>query len=253
MAITTTATLGKKSAIAMNGSNNTWVAATVQKIVDETPNVKTYSFMLPYAAKHVAGQHYELQLTAENGYQAARPYSTSSTTQDMPLLELTIQKVPDGEVSSYVYDSLEVGDEVEIRGPFGKFFIWDESVTQPVLLIAGGSGVVPMCSILASHHAAKLKSKMHLIYSARTFDDIIFKDKLLDQPDATITLTKEAPSDWTGETGRVNAELFRKALEHYSETPLCYICGMSSFVSTATEILKSLGIPVENIKTERFG
>jgi ferredoxin-NADP reductase len=234
-------------------SNNQWVGATVEKIVDETPNVKTYSFMLPGAARHVAGQHYELQLTAENGYQAARPYSTSSTSQDMPLLELTIQKVPDGEVSSYVYDSLEVGDEVEIRGPFGKFFTWDESITQPILLIAGGSGVVPMCSILASHKAAKAQSDIQLVYSARTFEDIIFKNKLIDHPGVTITLTKEAPHNWSGETGRINRDLFDTVLEKYTETPLCYVCGMSSFVSAATMILQEMGIPVENIKTERFG
>jgi ferredoxin-NADP reductase len=234
-------------------SNNQWQNATVEKIVEETPNVKTYSFMLPAAAHHIAGQYYELQLTAENGYKAARPYSTSSTAQDMPLLELTIQLVPDGEVSPYVYSSLEVGDEVEVRGPFGKFFIWDDSITQPVLLIAGGSGVVPMCSMLASHKAAEAKTDMRLIYSARTFEDIIYKHKLLGQPEVTITLTKEAPNDWQGPTGRINAELLKKVLKDFSETPLCYVCGMSSFVSAATELLQELNVPVENIKTERFG
>jgi ferredoxin-NADP reductase len=234
-------------------SNNEWAPAIVEKIIQESPNVKTYSFKLPSAAHHVAGQHYELQLTAENGYQAARPYSAASTAENMPLLELTIQHVPDGEVSSYIYNSLEVGDDVEIRGPFGKFFVWDASITQPILLIAGGSGVVPMRSMLASHKTSQSQSKMKLIYSARTYEDIIYKEELIDQPNTTITLTKKVPENWSGDKGRISTELFKKVLDDFVETPLCYICGMSSFVSAASNILQNLNIPIENIKTERFG
>jgi len=253
MVTTITATLGKKSVTVTNISNNDWQEAVVERIFEETPNVKTYSFMLPEPAHHVAGQHYELQLNAANGYQAARPYSASSTADAMPLLNLTIQHVPDGEVSSYIYESLEVGDSVQIRGPFGKFFTWTEEMTQPILLIAGGSGVVPMHSILASHKAANASSEMRLIYSARTFKDIIFKDDFLNTPNVTITLTKDDSADWTGATGRINTALFSKTLETFTETPLCYVCGMNSFVSATTNILQELGIPVENIKTERFG
>ena len=246
-------TLGKKSVTVTNTSNNEWQEAVVERIIKETPNVKTYSFKLPVPAHHIAGQHYELQLTAQNGYQAARPYSASSTADDMPLLNLTVQHVPDGEVSSYLYDKLEVGDAVEIRGPFGKFFTWTEETTQPILLIAGGSGVVPMHSILASHKASNATSEMQLIYSARTFEDIIFKDDFLRAPNVTTTLTQNKSTDWTGATGRINATLFKNSLDTFSETPLCYVCGMNSFVSAATDILQELGIPVENIKTERFG
>jgi len=234
-------------------SNNEWQEAIVQRIVKETPNVKTYSFMLPTPAHHVAGQHYELQLTAGNGYQAARPYSASSTADDMPLLNLTIQHVPDGEVTTYLANNLEVGDAVEIRGPFGKFFTWTEENTQPILLIAGGSGVVPMHSILASHKAANATSEMQLVYSAHTYEDIIFKEDFLHSPNVTITLTQDDTSWWTGATGRINSELFAKTMERFSDTPTCYVCGMNPFVSAVTDMLQELGIPVENIKTERFG
>jgi len=234
-------------------SNNDWQAAVVEKILKETPNVKTYSFMLPEPAHHVAGQHYELQLTAGNGYQAARPYSASSTADDMPLLNLTIQHVPDGEVTTYLANNLEVGDSVEIRGPFGKFFTWTEENTQPILLIAGGSGVVPMHSILASHKAADATSEMQLIYSARTFKDIIFKDDFLNSSNVTITLTQDDSGEWAGATGRINADLFAQTIKKFSTTPLCYVCGMNGFVSATTDILQELGIPVDNIKTERFG
>jgi len=253
MATTTTVTLGKKNATVTSISNNDWQEAVVEQIVEETPNVKTYSFMLPKPAHHIAGQHYELQLSAANGYQAARPYSASSTADNMPLLNLTIQHVPDGEVTTYLNEALEVGDSVEIRGPFGKFFTWTEQNTQPILLIGGGSGVVPMHSILASHKVANATSEMHLIYSARTFKDIIFKDDFLKSPNVTITLTQDDSDNWTGATGRVNGELFAKTLDTFSEKPLCYVCGMNGFVSAVTDILQELGIPVENIKTERFG
>lgn len=236
-----------------NISNNDWIAAKVERIIEETPNVKTYSFKLPVPAHHIAGQHYELQLGAENGYKAARPYSAASAAQGMPLVELTVQKVPDGEVSEYLYDALKIGDEVEIRGPFGKFFTWDDSITQPTLLIAGGSGVVPMHSILASHAALQSDSKIHLVYSARTSNDIIYKELFKNNPQVTITLTKEMPALWNGAQGRINTELFKKVLEQFDDFPLCYVCGMSSFVSTATDILQELNIPIENIKTERFG
>lgn len=237
----------------MRGSNNQWHAAKVVKIVEETPNVKTFSFELPYPANHVAGQHYELQLTAENGYQAARPYSAASTAKNMPLLELTIQRVPDGEVSPYVYDSLEIGDEVEIRGPFGKFFVWDDSITEPVLLVGGGSGVVPLRSMLESHQASGSETQMHLVYSARTYDDIIYKDAMLTSKETTITLTQNTSKDWKGATGRIDAALLKKALDTYESTPVCFVCGMSSFVGAISDALQSIGVPMENIKTERFG
>ncbi len=246
-------TLGKKSAIVTSISNNQWLPAEVMRIVEETPNVKTYSFKLPHAANHVAGQHYELQLTAANGYQAARPYSAASTARNMPLLDLTIQHVPDGEVSSYIYDSLKVGDKVEIRGPFGKFFVWEPEVAEPILLIAGGSGVVPMHSMLQSHTSSQSPIKMHLLYSARTYENIIYKNELLNSPNTTITLTQNDTEDWQGHTGRIDTALLKATLNSFETSPLCFICGMSSFVGSVSDALQSLGIPTDKIKTERFG
>jgi len=252
MATTITVTPGKKNVTVTNISNNEWVEAKVESIVQETPDVKTYSFALPQPAHHKAGQHFELRLTAPNGYQAARPYSASSSSKNMPQLELTIQHVPDGEVSSYLFNTLEIGDSVEVRGPFGKFFTWDESIAQPILLIAGGSGVVPMHSIFTTHQLSNASSEMQLIYSARMFENIIFKDDFLNKDAITITLTQDAPSDWHGATGRINQQLFDQVLERFTDTPLCYVCGMSSFVSVATDLLQKNGVPIENIKTERF-
>ncbi|MDB5162550.1 MAG: oxidoreductase FAD-binding region, partial [Candidatus Saccharibacteria bacterium] len=183
----------------------------------------------------------------------ARPYSAASTAHNMPLLELTIQHVPDGEVSSYVNNALEIGDTVEIRGPFGKFFVWDPTIVEPMLLIAGGSGIVPMRSMLESHTASQSSAKMHLVYSARTYENIIYKDELVDSPDTTITLTQNDTEDWQGATGRINALLLQKVLDSYETPPLCYICGMSSFVGAASDILQSLGVLTDKIKTERFG
>lgn len=234
-------------------SNNEWQVAIVEKIIEETPNVKTYSFMLPKPAHHIAGQHYELRLSAGNGYQAARPYSASSNAQDMPLLNLTIQHVPEGEVTTYLNDSLKVKDALEIRGPFGKFFTWTEENTQPILLIGGGSGIVPLHSIFASYQVANTKSEMQLVYSARTFKDIIFKDDFLNSPNVKITLTQNDSDGWAGATGRVNTALFAKTLESFSCTPLCYVCGMNPFVSAVTDMLQELGVPIDKIKTERFG
>ena len=223
------------------------------RIVQETPNTKTYSFKLPHPVNHSAGQHYELQLTAENGYKAARPYSAAATAQNMPLLELTIQHVPGGEVSSYIYDDLNVDDIVEIRGAFGKFFVWDSTISNPVLLVAGGSGVVPMRSMLQSHAVTNSSAKMHLVYSARTYETIIYKDELLASPDATITLTQNDSAHWQGLTGRIDERLLKDVLKNYDSLPLCYICGMSSFVGAVTDALLSIGVSADKIKTERFG
>jgi ferredoxin-NADP reductase len=244
---------GKKSGIVTSISNNQWLAAKVVNVTQESLNAKTYSFELPQGAHHIAGQHYELRLTAENGYQAARPYSAASTAHHMPLLELTIERVTNGEVSTYVYDSLQVGDMVEIRGPFGKFFIWTSTITDPVLLIGGGSGIVPLHAMFTSHAASNSTAKMHLLYSARSYENILYKDELLDSAKATITLTQDHPPDWQGEVGRIDKQLIKETLDSYVTLPLCYICGMSSFVGSISDILQEFQVPTDNIKTERFG
>jgi len=244
------ATLGKKSATVI--TNNTWLVATVEKISIESPMVKSYFFRMPQPVNHLAGQHYELRLTAENGYQAARLYSAAAASDGSTLLQLSIMDVVDGEVSPYIFKQLKVGDEVEIRGPFGKYFVWSPEETRPILLVGGGSGVVPMHSMLSSHQKSGTTTPMKLLYSARHYDDILFKDDFLSSDDVIITLTQEQSKDWTGNTGRINSEMLSKVLEGLT-SPLCYICGMSPFVDAVSNGLIELGVASENIKTERFG
>ena len=236
----------------MNISNNDWVDATVDSIVTETPTVKTFTFKLPRSMHNVAGQHYELRLTAANGYQAARPYSASTATTGSDLLELTIQHVPGGEVTSYLHSQLKVGDPIQVRGPFGKFFVWEPVMNESIFLIAGGAGVVPMHSIITSHRDSGSTAEMKLLYSARTFDDIIYKDDFLTTSAVEITLTKDQPTDWHGRSGRINQAAIKEILDGFSQTPSIYICGMSPFVNAVTDGLLALGIDPATIKTERF-
>lgn len=235
------------------GTNNDWFEVTIKEVINESPDVNTYIFTTPRPIHHLAGQHYELRLTAENGYQAARLYSASLPGNGENTLQLTIMKVPGGEVSPYVVDELHKGDRVELRGPFGQFFVWDPKDTQPILLIGGGSGIIPMHSILMAHQEVASKAPMKMLYSSHGSDDLLFKKDFLDNPDVTITLTKTHPSDWKGKTGRVNLELLKEVLADFSETPLCYVCGMSSFVNAVSEGLEALDISAASIRTERFG
>jgi len=233
---------------------NAWQVARVQAIAQETPLSRTITFQLPGPAEHLAGQHYELRLTSSTGYQAARPYSAASAADADGLLDITIANVPRGEVSPYLDGLLAVGDQVEIRGPFGNFFVWTPKLTQPVLLVAGGSGVAPMRSILQAHRAARSKSPMQLLYSTRSYDEIPYKSELLDMPNVLVTLTgNDVPDDWDGATGRIDAELVSQALAHMAADVMCYVCGMTRFVEAAADLLIACGVPAARIKTERFG
>ena len=228
---------------------NDWFDAVVETVVEESPSVKTFGFRAPFPITHLPGQYYELRLTAENGYQAARPYS-AATPADGHLVTLTIMTVPDGEVSPYVNQELAVGDTVELRGPFGKFFVWTTEETRPVLLIGGGSGIVPLHAIFkARTHEVTMK----VLYSNHTFDDILYKQDFLDNDDVTITLTREQPADWTGPTGRISIDLLKDIVGQFPEMPVCYVCGMSGFVEHIADGLMAAKVPIELIKTERFG
>jgi len=253
MGITIMVTLGKRNDIVTTKYNhNEWFVAVVEKIIVESPMVKSFYFHAPHELHHLAGQHYELRLTAENGYQATRVYSVASASNGDSLLQLTIMNVPDGEVSPYISEQLKVGDEVEIRGPFGKFFVWTSENTRPVLLIGGGSGVVPMHAFLSVHATSNSDVPMRLLYSARRYDDILYKDTFLNNENVHITLTQDEPVGWTGDLGRINESMVRNVLEGL-DGPVCYICGMSAFVDAASNLLIELGIPAKDILTERFG
>lgn len=235
------------------GSNNDWFEATVRSITAESPSVKTFVFDTPHPITNSAGQHYELRLTAKNGYQAARLYSAATAGTGDTSLALAVMDVKDGEVSPYITEMLAVGDKVEIRGPFGKFFVWTPDEVRPVLLIGGGSGVVPIHAIFTSHHRSKSKSEMKVLYSSHSLEEVLFKDVFLTSPDVSITLTREQPSDWKGLVGRVTSEMIEDIVNSFETQPICYVCGMSLFVDTITSALQKAGIPSESIKTERFG
>lgn len=233
-------------------TNNDWFVATVARVVDESARAKTYMFDTPRPIAHLAGQHYELRLTAENGYQAARLYSAAMAGYGDKSLTLTIMISPEGEVSPYVYDDLKVGDQVELRGPFGRYFVWTPEEPRPVLLVGGGSGVLPVRAMLQAHQQSGSATPMKLLYSAKTYADLLYKADFLNSPDVTVTLTKNHPKDWKGSLGRINAKLLQRLIDQLGTAPVCYVCGMSSFVEAVSEALQALGIPPQDIKTERF-
>jgi ferredoxin-NADP reductase len=235
------------------GSNNEWFEAAVLDVTEESPFVKTLVLEAPHPVTHIAGQHYELRLTAENGYQAARLYSAATAGNGDGRVKLSIMNVSGGEVSPYLTNILTVGNKVEIRGPFGKFFVWTKEEKRPVLLIGGGSGIVPLHAIFTSHQSSGSKTKMKVLYSSHTYDDILFKDVFLTSPAVTLTLTKGVQKGWTGLTGRITQNMIEDILGDYDEKPLCFVCGMSLFVDAVTTALQKAGVPSTAIKTERFG
>src|SRR5882757_9903390 len=179
----------------------TWQLADVVESIEETPRVRSLVLRAPEWAGHRAGQHVDVRLTADDGYQAQRSYSIASAPEDEHLV-ITVQRLDDGEVSPYLTETLVSGDELELRGPIGGYFVWQEALGGPVLLIAGGSGVVPLRAILRHHQATASEIPVRLLYSARTRGDVIYLDELANY-DTVVTLTNEQPQEWSGRTGRI--------------------------------------------------
>ena len=234
-----------------------WQLATVSAFVDETPDVRSIVLESPSWPGHRAGQHVDIRLTAEDGYQAQRSYSIASAPEDERLV-LTVERLGDGEVSPYLVDELRPGDEVELRGPVGGYFVWEDSYGGPLLLVAGGSGVVPLRAMLRHHRAVGSTIPARLLYSARTLDDVIYRDELTrlgaeDVIDVHLTLTRGQPAGWHGYARRIDRELLEEVSWPPSEQPLTYVCGPTSFVETAASELVGLGHDPPRIRTERFG
>jgi ferredoxin-NADP reductase len=232
-----------------------WQLATVTAIREETPSVKSFRLGVPMWMAHLPGQHYDVRLTAPDGYRAQRSYSVASSPLDAGEIELTIDCLADGEVSPYFHDVVEVGDQIEIRGPFASYFVWRGSEPGPVLLVGGGSGVVPLMAMLRHRHRALPEAPMRLVYSVRTADDVIYEDELselaeAEHADVLITYTREPPAGWRGTTGRIDAALLDCAAEG---AMTAYVCGSNGFVETATGLLLDAGLAPEWIRTERFG
>jgi ferredoxin-NADP reductase len=230
----------------------TWLPATVVEIRAETPRVKTLAFDVPDWPGHRAGQHLDVRLTAEDGYQAARSYSIAASAPGR--VELTVERIEDGEVSPYLTGVAVPGDLVELRGPVGGYFVWDPDPGGHVLLVGGGSGIVPLMSMIRRRTADGDDVPTRLLYSARSWDDVIYRDEL-EQPvpgvDVVFILTREQPDDWTGYARRIDRELLAEAAPE--QAALTFVCGPTPFVETVAQALVDLGRDPLRIKTERFG
>jgi ferredoxin-NADP reductase len=225
-------------------------------MVDETPSCKSIVLDAPEWRGHQAGQHVDVRLTAEDGYQAQRSYSIASGPEDAELM-LTVERLDDGEVSPYLVDELRPGDVLELRGPIGGYFVWDGTVREPVVMIAGGSGVVPFRAMLRHRQASRSASPATLVYSARAPEDIIYRGELdelaaADGITVELALTRRWPEDWPGYRGRIDNDLL-EALVPRQRQPLVYICGPTGFVESAAQLLVDAGHDAARIKTERFG
>jgi ferredoxin-NADP reductase len=233
-----------------------WLVADVVDVVPETGRVKTIVFDVPGWPGHRAGQHVDVRLTAEDGYQAQRSYSIASAP-DASRVELTVERLDDGEVSPYLTEELREGDQIELRGPVGGYFVWEPSQGGPVLLVAGGSGVVPLMAMLRARETAGSDAETRLLLSSRGWDDVIYRDELerLDGDGLTVvhTLTRTQPPRWTGYARRVDAEMLAEVGPDPTERPLVYVCGPTPFVEAVAEALVRLGHAPQNVKTERFG
>jgi ferredoxin-NADP reductase len=234
----------------------TWQVAEVVDLVTETPRVKTVAFDVAAWAGHRAGQHVDVRLTAEDGYQAQRSYSIASAP-DGTRIELTIERLDDGEVSPYLVDELRPGDRIELRGPVGGYFVWEPARGGPLLLVGGGSGVVPLMAMIRHREASDTDVDTRLLFSSRSWDDVIYRDELdrLDRGGLRVvhTLTRLRPPGWTGYARRVDAEMLAEIGPEPSEQPRVYVCGPTSFVEAVAEALVGLGHQPGAIRTERFG
>jgi ferredoxin-NADP reductase len=234
----------------------TWLTADVVDVVAETPRVKTIAFDVTGWPGHRAGQHVDVRLIAEDGYQAQRSYSIASAP-DGTRVELTVVRIDDGEVSPYLADELRPSDQIELRGPIGGYFVWEPSQGGPLLLVAGGSGIAPLMAMIRLRAAARSDTDTRLLLSSRGWDDIIYREELerLNGSGLTVahTLTPSPPPGWTGYARRVDAEMLAEVGPSPAERPRVYVCGPTPFVEAVAEALVHLGHEPQAIKTERFG
>ena len=232
----------------------TWQVAKVSAVSDETSSVKTITLDVPDWPERQAGQHLDVRLTAEDGYVAERSYSIASAPGEP--LAITVQRLDDGEVSPYLTDELRAGDDLELRGPIGGYFVWGPADGGPLLLLAGGSGIVPLRAILRHRERTGSAVPVRLLYSSRSLDDVIYQGEL-GRPAAGVevihTLTRHQPPGWAGYARRVDAALLGEVAWPADAMPLAYVCGPTSFVEAASQALVQSGYPPLRVKTERFG
>jgi ferredoxin-NADP reductase len=238
-----------------------WRVATVAEVRDETRRARTIVLDVPQWLGHRAGQHVDVRLVAEDGYQAQRSYSIASPPEDSRVA-LTVERLEDGEVSPYLIDVLRPGDGLEVRGPIGGYFVWDVDQRGPLLLVAGGSGIVPLMAMVRHHAQADVASRAHipvrLLYSSRTWDEIIYRDELTRLGRAadvhvTFTLTREAPRDWSGYRRRIDRAMLEEVGWPASEMARAFVCGPTPLVESVATLLVELGYDPSRVRTERFG
>jgi ferredoxin-NADP reductase len=235
-----------------------WLAAEAIETIAETPRTRTIVLDVPGWGGHRPGQHVDVRLTAEDGYQAQRTYSIASAPREGGL-DLTVERIDDGEVSPYLVDDLRPGDAFELRGPIGGYFVWEAEQAGPLLLVAGGSGIVPLMSILRYRAAVGSDVPVRLLYSCRSLADVIYREELERLAadgmglETTLTLTRVQPPGWEGYDRRIDAALVAEAAWAASEQPLALVCGPTTFVEVVAGALAGLGYPPAHIKTERFG
>ena len=236
-----------------------WQLARVVEIAKQTQRVSSLLLDVPAWPGHQAGQHLDVRLTAEDGYQAQRSYSIASAPGGGHV-EMTVEVIADGEVSPYLVGEVVVGDRFEVRGPIGGFFVWDpDAATQPLLLIGAGSGVVPLMAMLRSRRERGSRVPARLLYSSRSFEDIIFREELesiaaaKDGVEVRHTLTRAQPLGWSGYARRIDRAMLEEVCWPPGEGAGVYVCGPTSFVEVAAQALVDIGYPPPSIKTERFG
>jgi ferredoxin-NADP reductase len=235
-----------------------WQVAEVRNIAIETPHVKSLSLRVDDWQGHLPGQHVDIRLTAQDGYQAQRSYSIASSPES-ELLTLTVERVPDGEVSPYLVDELRSGDKFELRGPIGGYFVWTVAVSGSLHLVAGGSGVVPLMAMLRHRKRHKASVPAALLYSSRSLEDVIYQEELDAMLESdhnlhvTYTLTRKQPDGWVGRRGRIDKAMLTETLFLLGSKPNIFVCGPTSFVEHISSLLVELGQDPLAIKTERFG
>jgi ferredoxin-NADP reductase len=236
-----------------------WQIASIKAIKPETARVKTFTLTLPQWMPHRAGQHYDIRLTAPDGYQAQRSYSIASEPEREAEIDITVDRIEDGEVSTYLHDVVVPGDRIEVRGPIGGYFVWEATMQGPLLLIAGGSGVVPLMSMIRHRTAAGAHNPTSLLYSSRGFEDIIYYQELERLRSANHglqvfhTLTRSQPPGWKGYARRIDAGLLEEVAQPLGRAVQVFICGPTRLVESAANALVNIGISSDQIRTERFG
>jgi ferredoxin-NADP reductase len=255
-------TLAPSSVPASRPSPIAWWIATVTAFRDETPTVRSFTLVVPDWPGHRAGQHVDLRLTAEDGYSVERSYSIASEPERTGEIDITVEEIPGGEVSPFLREVVVVGDRLEVRGPIGGYFVWEAigaDASEPLFLVAGGSGVVPLMAMLRHRARAGARNPTRLLFSSRHEEEVIYRAELDtlaaagDGFEVVQTLTRSQPPGWTGYARRIDDRMIAEVLAPLGPQARCFICGPTALVEVAANALVRLGLPGDRIRTERFG